>query len=137
MRRHQGSLYLIAVNEGDGSGRVTFDLPAKPRRIRELTEDRTIEPNLLPYLRGEKKGPPHETLFWGDTRGYYFAVRRGAWKLVRASDEHGGDPELGLYDLANDVSESRNLLDEQPTFTSELQNAYSNWSKRIEEDRKK
>jgi hypothetical protein len=44
VRRHQGILYLIAVNDGDGRGRVTFQLPAKPGKIRELSEDRTIEP---------------------------------------------------------------------------------------------
>ena len=45
VRRHEGSLYLIAVNDGDGQGKVVFNLPATPKRIRELGENRMIEPD--------------------------------------------------------------------------------------------
>jgi len=44
VRQHQGRLYLIAVNDGDGQGRVTFQLPADSGPIREMSEDRTIKP---------------------------------------------------------------------------------------------
>jgi hypothetical protein len=52
VRRHQGSLYLIAVNNGDGKGRVTFKLPAAMQTIRELSENRVIEPDARAFTDG-------------------------------------------------------------------------------------
>jgi len=43
VRRHGGKLYVIAANDGDGEGQVTFALPAVPHRIRELSDDRPID----------------------------------------------------------------------------------------------
>ena len=37
--------------------------------------------NLLPYLRGEKQGAPHESLYW--RMGKQMAIRSGDYKLVR------------------------------------------------------
>ncbi len=44
VRRHEGKLYLIAVNNGDGEGEVTFQLPAEARSIRETSSNRSIRP---------------------------------------------------------------------------------------------
>jgi hypothetical protein len=41
-RSHAGKLYLMAVNDGDGAGPVLFRLPATPKSIRLLGEDRPI-----------------------------------------------------------------------------------------------
>ncbi len=61
--------------------------------------------NLLPYLTGEKTEQPHETLYW--RFGDQWAVRHGDWKLVAGN---GGDLKNGdLYNLADDVGESKNL----------------------------
>jgi len=47
-----------------------------------LCEDRNLDGvNLLPYLRGEKKQPPHEILFWRSAQNH--ALRKGNWKLVK------------------------------------------------------
>jgi hypothetical protein len=43
-RTHRGKLYLVAVNNGDGEGEVTFTLPRVPRSIRVLGEGRSIPP---------------------------------------------------------------------------------------------
>ena len=43
MRSHGGKLYLFAVNDGDGAGRVDFALPEAARAVRVLGEDRSIE----------------------------------------------------------------------------------------------
>ena len=45
VRRYQGRLYLFAVNDGDGQGRVKFQLPVSPGTIRDICEDRTIKPS--------------------------------------------------------------------------------------------
>jgi hypothetical protein len=42
VKRHEGKVYLIAVNDGDGEDMVRFTLPAAPRSIRELSENRVI-----------------------------------------------------------------------------------------------
>lgn len=73
--------------------------------------------NLLPYMNGEKPGPPHETLYW--RQGAKTAVRVGSWKLVR----HGrrDNPEQWeLYNLASDLSEMNNVAAEFPDKVEEL-----------------
>ena len=67
--------------------------------------------NLLPHLRGEAKGDPHERLFWrvGDRH----ALRQGDWKVVR----HGRGKnahQWELYNLADDIAESKDLAKERP-----------------------
>ena len=42
VRRHNGKLYVFAVNDGDGQGTVNFSLPQQPRSIRVLGEDRQL-----------------------------------------------------------------------------------------------
>jgi hypothetical protein len=43
-RRHDGKLYLVAVNNGDGEGTVTFTLPGTVRSVEVVGEDRSIGP---------------------------------------------------------------------------------------------
>jgi hypothetical protein len=43
VRNHGGKLYLFAVNDGDGAGRVDFTLPEAAGGVRVLGEDRSIE----------------------------------------------------------------------------------------------
>ena len=44
-RRHGGRLWIAAVNDGDGEGKVAFALPSQPRGILVAGENRTIRPN--------------------------------------------------------------------------------------------
>lgn len=62
--------------------------------------------NLIPYLKGEVKGVPHEVLHWRWMA--QSAIREGNWKLLR-----GGEREY-LYDLATDPGEKHNLAAEHP-----------------------
>ena len=43
-RTHAGKLYLVAVNNGDGEGTVTFALPGAPQTVHVVGEDRSIRP---------------------------------------------------------------------------------------------
>ena len=79
--------------------------------------------DLLPYLTGENRQRPHETLYW--RFGEQWAIRHGDWKLVVARGG-GGDPEL--YHLAVDPSESHNLAAERPEKVKELHGLWQNWS---------
>jgi arylsulfatase A-like enzyme len=77
--------------------------------------------DLLPYLTGRDSGRPHKALFW--RLGENMAVREGDWKLVKAIEGRlfSADPSsaeylsgVELYNLKNDVRESRNLAAENP-----------------------
>ena len=72
--------------------------------------------NLIPYLNGTKSGRPHDILFW--RQGTRTAIRVGHWKLLRHGRKEPAPWEL--YDLANDLSESKNLAGKFPERLEEL-----------------
>ena len=76
--------------------------------------------NLLPYLTGEKSQPPHDQLFWRMCNRS--AARVGSWKLVR-----NGDGSEKLFNLADDLSEKKDLAATNPEKLKELQHAYQEW----------
>jgi arylsulfatase A-like enzyme len=78
--------------------------------------------NLLPYLSGEKQGPPHEYLFW--RRGVAAAARKGKYKLIRSKD----NPHL-LFNLDADQSETKNIASQHPQIVKQLLAALADWEK--------
>ena len=94
--------------------------------------------NLLPYLAGEVRRNPHEALYW--RLGDHIAMRAGDWKLVLTSDqplqrrsfdtlESLADAEL--YNLANDIGETKNLASSEPAKLRELKEAWLRWNKEL------
>lgn len=79
--------------------------------------------NLLPYLRGQRRGAPHQYLYWRMGGGSAWAVRDARWKLVRRK----GSPDE-LYDLRADLAESRDLAAAQPKETARLAAALAAWN---------
>lgn len=78
--------------------------------------------NLLPYLEGKKKDAPHEMLFW--RFGEQMAARKGDWKMVRY-DKTG----IHLYNLKDDIGESKNLAAKEPEILRTLQDAWREWDR--------
>ena len=76
--------------------------------------------NLDPFLRG-RPGEPHETLYWRDDKDY--AVRSGDWKLVK---RRNAPPEL--FNLREDIGETRNLIGEQPEAAARLAGLWNQWN---------
>lgn len=79
--------------------------------------------DMLPVLKG-KKPSPREEMFWqrrGD-RG----ARVGNWKWV---DSEKG---TGLFDLASDKSEKKDLSKERPEVLKMVQDRYTAWEKEME-----
>ena len=75
--------------------------------------------NLVPYLKGENDGAPHETLFW--RQGGKTALRHGHWKLVRMGKRKtAGKAMWELYDLSKDISEANNLAAAEPEQLARL-----------------
>ena len=79
--------------------------------------------NLLPYLKGERTDKPHETLYW--RFGPQTAIRHGDWKLVTGRE---GGLVTGLFNLAEDIGESRDLTDRDPAKAEELQVLWDRWN---------
>lgn len=89
--------------------------------------------NLLPYLAGEKSGAPHDTLYW--RFGKQMAIRTGDFKLVRydsnADTQTGrGEPVTAakLYNLHDDIGESKDLAATMPDKLKELQTKWGEWN---------
>ena len=80
--------------------------------------------DLLPFLTGKKMDRPHQTMYW--RFGPQWAVRHEDWKLV-VSKGGSGNPEL--YNLANDIGESKDLAKIETAKVIELQKLYDAWSK--------
>jgi arylsulfatase A-like enzyme len=97
--------------------------------------------NLLPYLTGKALGRPHETLYW--RLGGTMAIRKGDWKLVKMSDDgHMQDPAVlsdlsgaELYNLKDDVGETRNIAAVRPDKVKELAADWQRWNKDLQRPR--
>jgi arylsulfatase A-like enzyme len=89
-----------------------------------------VEPNwkldgvdLAPFVTGKNSARPHQNLFW--RFGEQWAVRHEDWKLVVS---RGGSGKSELYNLANDVGESKDLASVETKKVVELQKLYDSWS---------
>lgn len=79
--------------------------------------------NLLPHLEGKGGGAPHAALFW--RFGEQTAVRKGDWKLVDARGSGGKK----LFNLKDDIGETKDLSAANPDRAKELQAAWDEWNK--------
>ncbi len=90
--------------------------------------------NLLPFLNGGKSTAPHDALYW--RFGAQMAIRVGDYKLVRydsnADTRTGGRNQpvtaAQLYNLAADLSESKDLAAAMPDKVKELQAKWDGWN---------
>jgi arylsulfatase A-like enzyme len=77
--------------------------------------DREIDGvNLLPFVRGEAAGRPHQTLFWRS--GQYKAVMDGDLKL----QVNEARDKVWLFDLAKDPTEQRDISASDPATVARL-----------------
>lgn len=82
--------------------------------------------NLLPFLKDEAKGAPHDALYW--RFGTQSAVREGDWKLVTAQGATDA-----LFDLSKDIGEKQNLSSRQPRKAAALKAKWEAWSKTLQQ----
>ena len=120
---------------------ITFDITATAvgAAAAELAEMDGV--NLRPYLAGETKGRPHETLFWRSrTMSGNHAARVGDWKFVHSTE---GDAKAGprqtpgrdmLFDVANDIEEKNDLATTHPDKLAEIKRLYQAWSDEVDAD---
>jgi arylsulfatase A-like enzyme len=89
----------------------------------ELPLDRKIDGvDLLPYIRKDLSGVPHQTLFWRE--GHHQAVLHAGWKLIRAEQSHlpqSAPMAKWLFNLAADPTEQTNLASNNSAKVAELE----------------
>ena len=78
--------------------------------------------DMLPVLQGRSRSE-RESMFW-ERQGEYGA-RLGQWKLVHS--RRGG----GLFDLTEDLAESKDLAKDLPDVLRRVQRAYRGWVKQM------
>lgn len=76
------------------------------------------------------RGLPRAALFWHFQDE--FAVREGDWKLVQTKERPGG---VHLYNLAQDLTETEDLAEEQPEVFARIMQLYEEWKGRMGEPR--
>jgi len=81
--------------------------------------------DIVPYLLGKNKTPPHEALYWRNWSTGIWAVREGQYKLI------GIHNKVELYNLDNDLSETRDLAGEMPEVVTRLQKLHEQWNARL------
>ena len=84
--------------------------------------------DLLPYAAGKAAGRPHAAMYW--RFGPQRAIRKGDWKLVW---EPGDPPHL--FNLAQDVAESKDLASSEAAKVKELEADYDAWNRQLAEPR--
>lgn len=101
----------------------------------KVPADREIDGvNLIPFLTGEKLGKPHEFLFFRRLGDGNFAIRSGDYKLAFVTNAQkavrkGEDPKLypqggGLYDVQNDLTETKDLSEAMSERKLTMRNLY-------------
>ncbi|MBI1342310.1 MAG: sulfatase-like hydrolase/transferase [Terrimonas sp.] len=81
--------------------------------------------NLLPYLSGEKKGVPHDDLFWRNFAVEKFAVVGPTYKRIDQKDK-----AAQLFNLKKDISEKIDISSvvNNQSIMSDLENKIKRWS---------
>lgn len=105
---------------------ISFDISTTALAVAglELEEDRRLEGvNLVPFLSGQRKDPPHAALFWRREKGQDWAVRAGSLKLLGTADAD----RPTLFDLAADIGESVDLSEKRPVDVARLLRLYREW----------
>ena len=98
-------------------------LPTALAAIGHPVTDKNLDGvNLLPFLKGESQGAPHERLYW--RFGPQTAIRQGDWKLVKAT----GIDAPQLFNLKADIGEKTDLSSAEPAKFQELQTAWNEWN---------
>jgi arylsulfatase A-like enzyme len=106
-------------------------------QIKPKAEWRLDGIDLLPFLEGRKTGNPHDALFW--RFGSQMAIRRGDWKLVRASRGLKEFEDIAkdamLFNLAEDPGEQHDVADRFPSKVRELQELWDRWNSQLKAPR--
>lgn len=93
--------------------------------------------SLLPVIEDKSVVSRHADGFcWQN--GEHWAVRKGDWKLIGnpniAGEKFAPQDSLFLINLANDISESKNIAKNHPEKVVELQVFFTKWQEKIKSE---
>jgi uncharacterized sulfatase len=102
----------------------------------ELTLDaaqQTDGVSIVPQLKEPKSPLARDSLYWHYPHYYptntpSSAVRRGNWKLI----EYYEDDRVELYNLAEDLGETRDLAETETGRTAEMRTELREWLKQVD-----
>ncbi|MEM8669073.1 MAG: sulfatase-like hydrolase/transferase [Planctomycetota bacterium] len=104
---------------------ISLDVAATANALAGLPSDPNLDGvDLIPYLTGAESGSPHEALYWRWVS--QSAIREGKWKYLRA-----GSREY-LFDLSEDISETKNLLGKNQSTAADLRSKLEAWTRELE-----
>ncbi|NDV61242.1 sulfatase-like hydrolase/transferase [Puniceicoccales bacterium CK1056] len=95
-----------------------------------IAEERPLDGvNLIPFLKGEQSGSPHEVIYLRKFDQKRYAVRKGDFKLVIP------DPEIPtrLFNLSKDIGEKKNIADWNARKLEELDQLRLQWDAELME----
>lgn len=120
---------------------ITFDLSATALAVAVADTSQIDGVNLIPFLKGEAAGRPHDDLYWRSrTRNNNYGMRLGDWKFVHSTEgtEEPGPKQTPardmLFNLADDIGEQRDLSDRYPDKLAELKRRYESWDADVDAD---
>ena len=107
---------------------ISLDIMATITEISgaKIDPEKTLDGvNLIPFLIGDKKGNPHEYLFWRKWEQKAMAVRHGDKKIVAPKQWH----KLGceMYSLGEDLKEANNIILEESPYSDRLIELWKSW----------
>lgn len=83
--------------------------------------------NIIPFLKGEKQGRPHQTLYVRKFDNDLYSVRDGDMKLVTKKKNSVKE----LYNLQEDLGEENDLADAFPEEVKRLDSLRQNWDSQL------
>lgn len=85
--------------------------------------------DLMPFLKGEKKGRPHDIMFF--RRDDDYALRFRDWKLAWNNGNPNGTRTAELFNLADDPNERTDLIKQHPEKAAQLQKMFDGWDSKL------
>ncbi|MDA8758319.1 sulfatase [Flavobacteriaceae bacterium] len=93
-----------------------------------IAQDKPLDGvNIIPYLKGEKQGRPHQTLYVRKFDDDLYSVRDGDLKLVTKKKNSVKE----LYNLQDDLGEENDLATEFPREVKRLDSLRQNWDAQL------
>ena len=87
--------------------------------------------DLIPYLKGQMSGIPHKSLYWRSLE--HGALRMGNWKIHRKKVKPGMSSDWALYNLKDDIGETKDLAADNPAKLKELINEWNKYNSQMVE----
>ena len=101
---------------------INLDVAATAIAAAGLPMDKNLDGvNLLPFVNGEKKGVPHDILYWRWRS--QASVLSGKYKLILL-----GQDEKYLFDTTTPEGETKNLITQFPEIAADMEGKLMEWN---------